>query len=103
MGGGMSEIASIMTAAAALLVPVGTGIGWLANRTDKRFKAVESKLVKCEEREAASSKITAKQLIVIELLWQVASKSKTAAPVLARCKEHLDELTAKVKGDDKHD
>lgn len=99
----MSDLAAILTAAGGLLVPVGTGIAWLANRTDKRFKAVEQKLAKCEQREIASSKITAKQLIVIELLWQVASKSKSAAPVLARCKEHLDELTAKVKGDDKHD
>lgn len=99
----MSDIATIITAIVGAAGSAGTGIIWLANRIDKRFKAVEAELLKCRQREALSMKVAGKHLIVIELLWQVASKNKAAVPVLARCKEHLDDLRQVAKGVIEHD
>lgn len=93
----MSEAAAIIGAVVTALTPAGVGIAWLWRRVELGFKDVRGELRKCQEREIASSKVTAKQLIVIELLWQAASKSKAAAPVLARCKQHLDELNETTK------
>lgn len=88
----MTDWAAIITAAGSTLGPMGVGVGWLYRRVDARFKKVEGELEKCRQREVRGAEVAAKHLLVIELLWQAASKSKAAAPVLARCKEHLDKL-----------
>jgi hypothetical protein len=102
----MSDVATIITAAGGFvtaLVPLGGGIKWLSARNDRRFKSIEDKLAACERREKTHNETTSKQLIVIELLWQAASKSKAAAPVLARCKEHLDDLKERARKEPAHD
>lgn len=88
----MTDWAAIITAAGTTIVPLGGGIGWLYRRVDARFKKVEGELEKCRQREVRAADVAAKHLLVIELLWQAASKSKAAAPVLERCKVHLDKL-----------
>lgn len=98
----MGEIATIITALAGAAGTAGTGIAWLAHRTDRRFKTVETKLEACEQREKRQKEATGKHLIVIELLWQVASGAlPNANPVMERCKEHLDELRQAAKGSER--
>lgn len=77
----MTDWPAIITAATGLLTVLGGGFAWLW----REVKAIKSQQQECQKREA-------KLIMVIELLWQAASKSKAAAPVLARCKEHLDKL-----------
>lgn len=104
----MSEVAAIISAVTGAVVALGGGVAWLWQRVEKGFSNVEDELAKCRAREVASSKremalavqireTANKHLIVIELLWQVAAKSKASQPVLARCKEHLDELKIRTK------
>lgn len=95
----MSETAAIIGAIASTLGPAGLGIAWLWRRVEKGFKELKDELAECKKREMKAARQqrhdsvrNAKQLIVIELLWQVASRSKSATPVVARCKEHLDDL-----------
>jgi hypothetical protein len=88
----MSDWPAIISTTATALGTGGGGVVWLYRRVDARFKKVEGELEKCRQRELRASEIASKHLLVIELLWQAASKSKAAAPVLARCKEHLDKL-----------
>lgn len=84
----MSEFAAIITAGSGLLTVLGGGFAWVW----REVKGIKSGLAECEKRERAAKDREAKYLIVIELLWQAAAKSKAAAPVVARCKEHLDDL-----------
>lgn len=81
----MSDWPAIISATATALGTGGGGVVWLYRRIDARFRKVEGQLERCRKAETA-------HLVVIELLWQAAAKSKAAAPVLARCKEHLDKL-----------
>ena len=101
----MTELASLVGAIGGLLAVLGGGVAWLWRRVEKGFEEIKGELERCIEREATVNKTLAdraarsaardaKQLMVIELLWQVAAKSKAAAPVLARCEKHLEELKA---------
>lgn len=81
----MSDLAAIITASASVLTVTGGAIAFVWNKVEKGFGEIRGELDKCRQRDAT-------RLLVIELLWQAASKSKAAAPVLARCKEHLDKL-----------
>lgn len=99
----MSQIADIMTAGATALATVGSGIGFLIHRYDKRFERVEADLETCRKREAEANaekmkllaqvrETAAKHLTVIELLWQVAKRDRNSVDVLQRCERLLDKL-----------
>jgi len=88
----LSDLPAIITSVAGAVATAGGAVTWLWNKVEARFQEVESELEKCREREKTSMEVAAKHLLVIELLWQAASKNKAAAPTLARCKERLDKL-----------
>lgn len=101
-------MAELLTAIVGALSLLGGGVAWLWRRVEKGFAEVKAELKACQEREAAATRRetalqlsfreqAAKHLLVIELLWQAASKSKASAPTLARCKQHLDDLKATTK------
>lgn len=88
----MSDLAAIIAASTGVLTASGAGIAFVWNKIDKGLKQVRTELAECQKREKRQLDINFKQLLVIELLWQVAPKTKAASDVLARCKGHLDEL-----------
>lgn len=101
----MSDVWTVVGAGISGLASAGAGVAWLWRRVEKGFSDLKKEVAECEKREAKaekqyqahlarSARRDAKQLIVIELLWQVARRSKAAQPILERCKEHLDELKA---------
>lgn len=108
----VTEIAEMLGALGTLLSVMGGGVVWLARQTDKRFKAVEKKLAACEareklhaKREQRQSEASAKQLIVIELLWQEVMRRSRGAPslVLGRCQKLLDDLKQTASEEHDHD
>jgi hypothetical protein len=99
----MSDLADIITAGTGAAGLLGAGIAFLWRRVEKGFKEVKGELDKCRQREARSASASAKQLLVIELLWQIAPKTKAAADVLARCKKHLDDLNRLASKEDLDD
>lgn len=88
----MSEVAAVITSVIGALGVAGGAVKWLWVKIEKRFQQVEDKLAACERREVRQKETTAKHLIVIELLWQVARKSRGATDVLGRCEKLLDDL-----------
>jgi hypothetical protein len=88
----MSEVAVLMTSVVGALTAAGSAVAWLWTKVEARFDDVEKKLEACEQRELLHKDTTAKHLIVIELLWQVARKSRGASDVLERCEKLLDDL-----------
>lgn len=99
----MSAMAELLTAIVGLLTVLGGAVAWLWGRVEKGFKEVRAELKKCQHREKRAAATTAKQLIVIELLWQIAPKNRTAADVLERCKHLLEELKRPPTEEDEDD
>ena len=88
----MSEIAAIITAGVAGLGALGTAGRFVWNKIEARFQAVEAELVHCRDREAQSVERRARQLTVIELLWQEVQRHAPNSIVLSRAKHLLDNL-----------
>lgn len=68
-------------------------------KIEARFTKIETELAECRARESAAAQRDAdnrerraKQLTVIELLWQKVKDLDPRAPVLDRAKHLLDEL-----------
>lgn len=78
----------MITAGSGLLTVLGGGFTWVW----REVKEIKAGLDACQQRESEAKAREAKLVMVVELLWQIAPKSKAAAPVLARCKVHLDKL-----------
>lgn len=95
----MSEIAGIITACVAALGALGTAGRFVWNKIEARFQAVEAELVHCREREAHSVELRARQLTVIELLWQEVQRLNPGCVVLTRVKDLLDDLKEKERED----
>lgn len=91
----MSDLSEVITAVVAAAGVCGSGIGFIWHKVERRFAEIELKLEACESREDEGQKRRARQLIVIELLWQEIERLAPDGPmpkVLARAKQLLDDL-----------
>lgn len=99
----MSDIAGIIGALAAALVPVGGGIAFVWNKieaarraddekNEARFAHIEAQLEECHDRERLHQERRAVQLTVIELLWLEVKRLAPDAAVIDRAKRLLDGL-----------
>lgn len=82
-----------------ILTVIGGGVKFVWNKLEARFAKIEKELAECRAREVAAlqreadSRVRrAKQITVIELLWQKVKEFDPAAGVLDRAKHILDEL-----------
>lgn len=98
----MLDIPATLTAVAAVLVPLGGGIGFVWSKVDAarsqreaRLLKIEGELEECRDHRAKSMERRAKQLTVIELLWLELERIAPDAKVFSRVKKLLDELKPK--------
>ena len=85
----MSELIAGLIAAA---VPVGSGIGFVWHKLEKRFSSIEERLEECRLREIESQRRSQVKLTVIELLWQEIERNTPGNAVLRRARRLLDGL-----------
>lgn len=92
-------IVTAIVGGGGVLTVVGGGIKFVWNKLEARFAKIEKELEECRRREVASLRREAesnvrraKQITVIELLWQKVKELDPAAAVLDRAKHLLDEL-----------
>lgn len=91
----MSEAASIISAIAMVLAPVGGGGAFVWKRLEARFKAIEAKLEACEDRERRSQNSRGRQWTIIQLLLNAIERVDPPDPAVTRAKELLQELRAR--------
>lgn len=95
----MNDIASVIGAIAAAMVPIGGAIAWIWNKFEQRLRSIETKLQECQDRESRHHHRRGVQLTVIELLWQEVSRNNPDAWVIQRAKRLLDDLKVKARED----
>lgn len=88
------------------LVTIGGGVKFIWAKIEARFTKIEAELIECRKREVAAAardadnrERRAKQLTVIELLWQKVKDMDPTAAVLDRAKHLLDELRESAASD----
>lgn len=94
-----AEIITAVFGGSGALAAIGGGIRFVWNKLETRFTNIEKELAECRarellaiKREADSRERRAKQITVIELLWQKVKDLDPRAQVLDRAKHLLDEL-----------
>lgn len=94
-----AEIVTAVFGGSGALAAIGGGIRFVWNKLEARFTNIEKELAECRarellaiKREADSRERRAKQITVIELLWQKVKDLDPRAQVLDRAKHLLDEL-----------
>lgn len=92
-------IVTAIVGGGGVLTVIGGGMKFVWNKLEARFAKIEKELAECRRREMASiqreadSRVRrAKQITVIELLWQKVKELDPTAVVLERAKHLLDEL-----------
>lgn len=93
------DVPATVGAFVAAATPLGAAIGWLWGKVEKRFAGIEEKLALCEKREGRCAERAARQLTVIELLWNALELANPADRALKRSKHLLDELKRDATGD----
>ncbi|HQS71624.1 MULTISPECIES: hypothetical protein [unclassified Novosphingobium] len=102
------EMITAILGGTGALATIGGGVKFVWAKIEARFTKIETELAECRAREklaaqrdADNRERRAKQLTVIELLWQKVKDLDPRAPVLDRAKHLLDELkeTARVERD----
>jgi hypothetical protein len=88
----MADWAAIIGAIASLLTILGGALRFLWIKIAQRFDQIEDQLEACREREAASMRINATQLTVIELIWNDLKKLQPKSGTLARAHKLLEDL-----------
>ena len=76
----------------ALCTPLGGGIAFIWRKVEVRFKEMDRKLEKCEQRDRNSQSRREKHLAIIELLWREVDRLDPTSRALKRCKHLVDEL-----------
>lgn len=61
----MSDLASLILAAAGVLTPIGAGLGWIWTKVEKRIASIEAKARECEDREVKADNM------IHRLTWEV--------------------------------
>lgn len=94
-----SEIVAAVFGGGGALATIGAGVKFIWDKIEARFTKIEAELAECRAREVAaiqrdadSRERRAKQITVIELLWQKVKELDPGAAVLDRAKHLLDEL-----------
>jgi Na+-translocating ferredoxin:NAD+ oxidoreductase RnfC subunit len=94
-----AEILAAIFGGGGALATIGAGVKFIWDKIEARFTKIEAELAECRarelmavKREADSRERRAKQITVIELLWQKVKDIDPSAAVLDRAKHLLDEL-----------
>lgn len=104
----MSQLSDMIAALAAAAVPIGGGAAFVWNKIESRFREIDKQLEECRNREylhletqTADAERRARQLTVIELLWQEVTRlSPDGNNILIRAKRLLDGLKEGTIGED---
>lgn len=82
----MNELAALITAGTGLITAIGAAIAFIWRKIEARLTALETRGENCELR-------SAKQVTVIELLWQEIERlAPDGSKVLARAHKLLGDL-----------
>ena len=82
---------------AGVLAPVGTACAFVWRKVEARFKELDRKLERCEQRDRNSQNRSALHVAIIELLWREVDRLDPASRTLKRCKHLIDDLKKEAK------
>jgi hypothetical protein len=81
----------------AVLTPVGGAAAFVWNKVEKRFRELDRKLEKCEQRDRNSQSRREKHVAIIELLWREVDRLDPSSRALRRARHLIDDLKKEAK------